>query len=80
LEYADWGDPEPTPPAAPLEPATSTSAHGPDPSSSTTWGPCKQPPQPTLAAPEEATAAVEGRQLLRGKHLGTFSIATRLRP
>ena len=35
-EDANWGDPEPTPPAAPLEPATSTLAHGPDPSSSTT--------------------------------------------
>ena len=39
-EEADWGDPEWTPPNAPLEPATSTSAHGPGPSSSTTWGPC----------------------------------------
>jgi len=59
-EDVDWGDPKPTPPDAPLEPATSTSAHGPDPSSSTTWGPCEQPPQPTPAAPEEALATVEG--------------------
>ena len=59
-EDADWGDPEPTPPAAPLEPAMSTSAHGPDPSSSTTWGPCEQPPQPSPAAPKEAPAVVEG--------------------
>ena len=59
-EDADWGDPKPTPPTAPLEPTTSTLAHGPNPSSSTTWGPCKQPPRPTLAAPEEAPAAVEG--------------------
>ena len=59
-EDADWGDPEPTPPAAPLEPAMSTSALGPDPSYSTTWGLFEQPPQPTLAAPEEAPAAVEG--------------------
>jgi hypothetical protein len=58
-EDADWGDPEPTPPAAPLKPATSTSAHGLDPSSSTT-GPFKQPPQPALAAPKEAPATVEG--------------------
>jgi hypothetical protein len=35
-EDADWGDPELTPPAAPLEPATSTSTHGPDPSTFTT--------------------------------------------
>ena len=59
-EDADWCDPEPTPRAAPLEPATSTSAHGPDPSSSTTWGPFEQPPQPTPAAPKEDPAAVEG--------------------
>ena len=37
-EDANCGDPKPTPPAA-LEPATSTLAHGPNPSSSTTWGP-----------------------------------------
>jgi hypothetical protein len=36
-EDADWGDPELTPRAAPLEPVTSTSAYGPDPSSSTIW-------------------------------------------
>ena len=59
-EDADWGDPELTPPAAPLKPTMSTSAHGPDPSSSTTWGPCEQPPQPTPTTPEEAPAAVEG--------------------
>jgi hypothetical protein len=59
-EDVDWGDTELTPPAAPLEPAMSTSAHSPDPSSSTTWGPCEQPPQPTSAAPKEAPAAVEG--------------------
>ena len=59
-EDADWGDPKPTPPAAPLEPVTSTLAHGFDPSSSTTWGPCEQPPQPTPTTPEEAPAAVEG--------------------
>jgi hypothetical protein len=59
-EDADWGDPELTPPAAPLEPATSTLAHGPDPSSSTTWSPFEQPPQPAPAALEEALATVEG--------------------
>jgi hypothetical protein len=35
-EGTDWGDLEPTPPAAPLESTTTTSAHGPDPSSSMT--------------------------------------------
>jgi len=45
-EDADWGDPELTPLAAPLEPVTSTLAHGLDLSSSTTWGLFEQPPQP----------------------------------
>ena len=40
-EDVDWGDLELTPLAAPLELATSTSAHGSNPSSSTTWGPCE---------------------------------------
>jgi hypothetical protein len=57
---ADWGDVEPTSLAVPVESTTTTSAHGPDPSSSTTWGPHEPPPQPTPAAPEEAPAAVEG--------------------
>jgi hypothetical protein len=47
-------------PFTPLEPATSTLAHDPNPSSSTTWGPYEQPPQPTPAAPKEVPAAVEG--------------------
>ena len=59
-EHADWGDPKLTPPTAPLKPATSTSAHGPDPSSSTTWGPFEQLPQPAQTTPEEAPTAVEG--------------------
>ena len=36
---ADWGDLEPTPAAATIEPASTTSAHGPDPTNSTPWGP-----------------------------------------
>ena len=59
-EDADWGDPESTPPAAPLEPAMTTLAHGPDPSTSTTWGPFEQLPQSVSAAPEEAPTAIEG--------------------
>ena len=59
-EGVDWGDLEPTPPTAPLELASTTSAHGPYPSSSMTWGPHELPPQPTPAEPEEAPAAVEG--------------------
>jgi len=59
-EHADWGDPKLTPPAAPLEPATPTSAHGPDPSSSTTWGPCEQPPPHASDTPEEAPAPIDG--------------------
>jgi hypothetical protein len=37
-EDADLGDAEPTSSAALVESAMTTSAHGPDPSSSTTWG------------------------------------------
>jgi hypothetical protein len=59
-EGTNWGDLKPTPLAAPLKLATTTSAHGPDPSSSTTWGPHEPPPQPTPATPEEALAVVEG--------------------
>jgi hypothetical protein len=59
-EDADWGDVEPTSLATPVESPTTTSAHGPDPSSSITWGPCEPPPQPASTKPEEALAAVEG--------------------
>jgi hypothetical protein len=59
-EDADWGDAEPISLAVPVESATTTSAHRPDSSSSTTWGPHEPPSQPTPAAPEEAPAAVEG--------------------
>jgi hypothetical protein len=37
-EDVDWGEAKPTYSAAPVESAMTTSAHGPDPSSSTTWG------------------------------------------
>jgi hypothetical protein len=57
---ADWGDVEPISLATPVESVMTTLAHGPDPSSSTTWGLHEPPPQPTPAAPEEAPAIVEG--------------------
>jgi hypothetical protein len=60
-EDADWGDIEPTSSATLVESAMTTSAHGPDPSSSTTWGPCEPPPQLAPATPEEAPAIVEGK-------------------
>jgi hypothetical protein len=43
-EDVDWGDAELTCSAALIESTTTTSAHGPNPSSPTTWGPCKPPP------------------------------------
>jgi hypothetical protein len=43
-EDADWGDVEPTFSTAPVESATTTSAHGLDPSSSTNWGLHEPPP------------------------------------
>jgi hypothetical protein len=36
-EDADWGDLEPTPSVATIDLALTTSAHSPDPSTSTTW-------------------------------------------
>jgi hypothetical protein len=59
-EDADWRDVEPTSSATTVESAMTTSAHGPDPSSSTTCGPCEPPPQPAPTEPEEALAAVDG--------------------
>ena len=41
-EDTDWGDLELTPLIAPIDLASTTSAHSPDPSTSTTWGPFKQ--------------------------------------
>jgi hypothetical protein len=43
-EDTDWGDVEPTSSTAPVKSATTTLAHGPDPSSSTTWGLHEPPP------------------------------------
>jgi hypothetical protein len=52
----DRGDPKLTPLAAPVEPASTTLADGPDPTSSTTWGLV----EPGLAEPRGGQTAVEG--------------------
>jgi hypothetical protein len=57
---ADWRDVKLISSATPVESMMTTSAHRPDPSSSTTWGPCELPPQLAPAAPKEAPAIVEG--------------------
>ena len=59
-ENANWGDLKLIPLAAPIEHATTTSAHGPDPSTSTSWGPLELLPQLVSTAPKEAPAAVDG--------------------
>jgi hypothetical protein len=43
-EDADWRDAEPTFLTTPVKFVMTTLAHGPDPSSSTTWGPHEPPP------------------------------------
>ena len=53
-------DPGLPPPALPIGSISTTTAHGPDPSSSTTWGPCDPPPRAVPLVPEEASTAVEG--------------------
>ena len=52
----DWVAPEPTPPAAPVELASTTTTDGPNPTSSTTWGLLELAPAETRGV--EAT--VEG--------------------
>jgi hypothetical protein len=46
-DNVDWGDPESTPPAAPIKPASTTSVDGPDSTSSTTWRPLEPTPTET---------------------------------
>jgi hypothetical protein len=55
-DAADSDDPEPTPPAAPIESASTTLANGLDPSSSITWGPLEL----VLADTRGVEATVEG--------------------
>ena len=76
-EDADWGDPEPTPSAAPLEPTTSTSAHDPNPSSSIYSSSLLSLRQRHLRRPQ---LLLRGRRLLQRRQHDTFSIATHLRP
>jgi hypothetical protein len=59
---ADWGDSEPFPPAALVEPPSTTTPDGPDITSSLTLRRIK--PQPVV--PGDGQANVEGRTLPRG--------------
>jgi hypothetical protein len=53
---SDWGDPEPTPLTVLVKPASTTSTYGPDPTSSTTWGPL----EPASAKARGVKATVDG--------------------
>jgi hypothetical protein len=70
----DWGDLEPSPPAAPVKPASTTLADGPNITSSMTRG----PHEPEPAEPGGDQATVEGIQPLQGTHHDTFNIITHL--
>jgi hypothetical protein len=63
---ADWVALEPTPPAAPVEPASTTMADGPDPTPSTTWGQLELAPAETggveAVVEGEATSSREAPQ------------------
>jgi hypothetical protein len=69
---ADWVALEPTPPAAPVEPASTTMADGPDPTPSTTWGPLEPAPAETggveAAVEGEATSSREAPQHIQHRH------------
>jgi hypothetical protein len=69
---ADWGALESTLPAAPVEPASTTTADGPDPTSSTTWGPLDLAPTETggveAAIEGEATSLREAPQHIQRCH------------
>jgi hypothetical protein len=73
-DNADWVALE-TPPATPVEPASTTTADGPDPTPSTTWGPLEPAPAETGGV----EAAVEGRPLLQGRLHIIFNAVTHLR-
>jgi hypothetical protein len=69
---ADWVALEPTPLAAPIEPASTTTADGPDPTPSTTWGPLELAPAWTggveAAIEGEATSSMEAPQHIQRHH------------
>jgi hypothetical protein len=69
---ADWVALEPTPPSAPAEPASTTTADGPNPTTSTTWGPLEPAPTETggveAAIEGEATSSREAPQHIQRCH------------
>jgi transposase InsO family protein len=71
---ANWVALEPTPLAAPIEPASTTTGDGPNPTSSTTWGPL----EPTPTETRGVEAALEGRPLPQGRLHSIFSAVTHL--
>jgi hypothetical protein len=68
----DWVAPEPTPSTTPIDPASTTMADGPDPTSSTTWGPLELAPTETgrveAVVEEEATSLSEAPQHIPRRH------------
>jgi hypothetical protein len=71
-DNANWVALEPTPPAAPVEPASTTTANGPDPTPSTTWGPLEPAPAKTggveATVEGEATSSREAPQHIQRRH------------
>jgi hypothetical protein len=71
-DNADWVAPKPTPPATPVEPASTTMADGPDPTPSTTWGPLEPAPAETggveAVVEGEATSSREALQHIKRRH------------
>jgi hypothetical protein len=69
---ADWVALEPTPLAALVEPTSTTTADGPDPTPSTTWGPLKLAPAETggveAAVEGDATSSREAPQHIQCCH------------
>jgi hypothetical protein len=70
----DWVTLEPTPPVAPVEPTSTTTADGPDPTPSTTWGLL----EPAFAETGGVKVAVEGEANPQGRLNNIFSIITHL--
>jgi hypothetical protein len=70
---ADWVALDPTPPAAPVEPASTTTADRPNPTPSTTWGPLEVAPAKTggveAAVEGEATSLREAPKYIQRRNL-----------